>query len=164
MLTLQDASEKPVVVAVLAAMYGAKPMTELMSEQSQEHCWQLQVSVFGSAAADVLAARLASEGELSNAVTQHLMDLSWLEMPECQHPLLQQVLVSELGDLEACWRDSDVKDKLLSLPLLGMKLSSTSVQSQLVRLRVGLQLLKLFFSSGPAVMFKNAAAIVLYRA
>jgi hypothetical protein len=105
-----DASEQPVVVAVLAAMYGAKPMTELMSEQSEEHCWQLQVSVFGSAAADVLAARLASEGELSKAVTQHLMDLSWLEMPECQHPLLQQVLVSELGDLEACWRDSDLKD------------------------------------------------------
>lgn len=102
----------------------------------------------------MLAARLASEGELSKAVTQHLMDLSWLEMPECQHPLLQQVLVSELGDLEACWRDSDLKDNLLSLPLLGMKLSSTSVQSQLVRLRVGLQLLKLFFSSGPAVMFK----------
>jgi hypothetical protein len=45
-----------------------------------------------------------------------------------------------------------------------MKLSSTSVQSQLVRLRVGLQLLKLFFSSESAVMFKNAAVIVLYRA
>lgn len=126
-LTLQDASEQPAAMAVLAALYGAKPMPELLSELSQEQqlhaamladMWQLPA--ISTAAGDALASTLKVQGELSEAVTEQLLHLQ--AMPDCLQPLCKQVLLHLLSNLEQCWADPVLTNKLLHLPLASMEL------------------------------------------
>ncbi len=43
-------------------------------------------------------------------------------MPDCLQPLLKQVLLKVLGNLEQCWTDPVLKGTLLGLPLSNMEL------------------------------------------
>jgi hypothetical protein len=126
-LTLQDASEQPAAMDVLAVMYGAKAMPELLSELSQEQQLQAamladmwQLPAISTKVAEALTSTHSSQGELSEAVTEQLLHLQ--AVPECLRPLLQQVLLSVLGNLERCWAKPDLKQMLLDLPLSSMEL------------------------------------------
>jgi hypothetical protein len=126
-LTLQDASEQPAAMAVLATLYGAKPMPELLAELSQEQQLQAamladmwQLPAISTAAGDALASTLKVQGKLSEAVTQQLLHLQ--AMPDCLQPLCKQVLLHLLGNLEQCWADPALRDKLMNLPLASMEL------------------------------------------
>jgi hypothetical protein len=137
-LTLQDATEQPAAMAVLAALYGAKPMPELLSELSQEQHLQAamladmyhqqqqqqQLPAISTAAASCLADCLKSQGTLPEAVTQQLLRLQ--AVPDCLQPLFKQVLLHLLGNLEQCWADSALSDQLLQLPLSSMELLLSS--------------------------------------
>jgi hypothetical protein len=126
-LTLQDASAKPAAMAVLAARYSAKPMPELLSELSQEQQLQAamladmwQLPAISTAAAAALSQTLSLQGKLSEAVTEQLLSLQ--AVPDCLQPLLKQVLLSVLGNLEQCWTDDDLWCTLINLPLSTMEL------------------------------------------
>lgn len=125
-LTLQDASEQQAATAVLAALYGAKPMPELLSELSQEQQLQAamladmwQLPTISTQAADALAQTLRAQGKLSDAATKQLFSLT--AVPDCLKPLLQQVLLSVLGNLEECWANEPLLDMLVGLPLSSME-------------------------------------------
>jgi hypothetical protein len=128
-LTLQDACEKSATMAVLAALYGAKPMPELLSELSQEQqlhaamladMWQLPT--ISTAAADALT--LTSQGKLSDAASKQLLGLE--AVPDCLQQLLKQLLLALLGNLEQCWADPALLGMLLNLPLSSMELLLSS--------------------------------------
>jgi hypothetical protein len=126
-LTLQDAAEQPAAMSVLAALYGAKPLPELLSELSQEQQLQAamladmwQLPAISTAAAGCLTKSLKSQQQLSEAVTEQLLHLQ--AVPDCLQPLLKQVLLQLLGNLEKCWADPTLRDKLLHLPLSSMEL------------------------------------------
>jgi hypothetical protein len=76
-----------------------------------------QVPDVGEEVADMLAA--AADLELSAAVTERL--LSMQAVPECLEWLLERVLVSQLGNLEAVWADDALRELLLGLPLHAME-------------------------------------------
>jgi hypothetical protein len=125
-LTLQDASEQAAAMAVLAALYGAKPMPELLSELSQEQQLQAamladmwQLPAISTAASNALAQTLSAQGKLSDAATKQLIGL--VAVPDCLQPLLKKVLLSVLGNLEQCWADETLLDMLFSLPLSSME-------------------------------------------
>jgi hypothetical protein len=126
-LTLQDASEQSAAMAVLAALYGAKPLPELLSELSKVQ--QLQAAMLAdmwelpaisTAAAGCLTDCLRSQGKLSEAVTEQVLRLQ--AVPDCLQPLCKQALLQVLGNLEQCWADPALSDKLLHLPLCSMEL------------------------------------------
>lgn len=126
MLALQDASEQPAAMAILAAMYGAKPVPELLSELSQEQQLQAaimadmwQLPAISTAAAGALADTLSSMGKLSDELMQQLSGLQ--AVPDCLRSLLKQVLLPLLGNLERCWSKPMLKGKLLQLPLSVME-------------------------------------------
>jgi hypothetical protein len=124
-LTLEDADQQPAALAVLQALYGVKPLPELLSELTQEQQLQAallsdmwQVPDVGTAAANVLVG--TADGQLSEAVTQSLMSMqAW---PECLHVVAKKVLLSLLGNLEAVWADEALQTQLLGLPLHAMEL------------------------------------------
>jgi hypothetical protein len=126
-LTLQDASEQPAAIAVLAAMYGAKPLSDLLSVLSQEQQLQVamladmwQLPAISTKAARALASTLKAQGKLSETVTQQLLHLQ--AMPDCLQPLAKHLLLQLLGNLEQCWADPILRDRLLQLPLSSMEL------------------------------------------
>jgi hypothetical protein len=125
-LTLQDASEQAAAVAVLAALYGAKPLPELLSELSQEQQLQAamladmwQLPAISAQAAAALAQTLSAQGKLSDAATKQLFSLT--AVPDCLQQLLKKVLLSVLGNLEQCWANETLLDMLFSLPLSSME-------------------------------------------
>ena len=126
-LTLQDASEQPAAMAVLAVMFGAKTMPDLLSELSQEQQLQAamladmwQLPAISTKVAEALTSTHTSQGKLPGTVTRQLLQLQ--AVPDCLRPLLQQLLLSELGNLEQCWAKPDLKQMLLQLPLSSMEL------------------------------------------
>jgi hypothetical protein len=84
--------------------------------------WQLPA--ISTAAADVLAQTLTSQGKLSEAATDQLMHMQ--AVPNCLQPLMQPVLLSVLADLEECWANANLCHKLLRLPLHNMELLLSS--------------------------------------
>jgi hypothetical protein len=124
-LTLQDATEQPAAVAVLAALYGVKAVPELLSELSQE--LQLQAAMLSDmwqlpaiSTAAALAQTLSTQGKLSVAAAKQLIGL--VAVPDCLQPLLKKVLLSVLGNLGEGWADPALKDRLLNLPLSSIEL------------------------------------------
>jgi hypothetical protein len=65
-------------------------------------------------------AQATSSSSLSEAATQQLLRMP--AHPECLQPLLKQVLLGMLGDLEAVWADAALQEALLKLPLHVMEL------------------------------------------
>ena len=113
-------------MAVLAALYGAKPLPELLSELSQEQQLQAamladmwQLPAISAQAAAALAQTLSAQGQLSDAATKQLFSLT--AVPDCLQQLLKKVLLSVLGNLEQCWANETLLDMLFSLPLSSME-------------------------------------------
>lgn len=127
-LVLQDASEEAAALAVLSALYGVKPLPELINSLSQEQ--QLQAAVLAdmwavpevsTAAAEALEKAVESTSAgLSDEATSRLLGMA--AVPSCLQPLLKQVLLSKYGDLEAVWQDAELQKQLLHLPLQAMEL------------------------------------------
>ena len=100
-LTLQDAAEEPAAVAVLAALYGVKPIPELLSQLPQEqqlHAALLadmwQVPGVSTAAVKLLVDAATADQGLSEAAYKQFLQLR--APPSCMLPLFQ-VLVGLLA-------------------------------------------------------------------
>jgi len=126
-ITLPDEQQVPVALAVLAALYGVKPIPELLSELSQEqqlHAAVLadmwQIDAVSTAAVQLLQSAAKKLAGLSAAASKQL--LSMPAYPEPLAPLVEVVLFSKLGDVEAVWGDAELQELLLGLPLAAMKL------------------------------------------
>ena len=120
-LTLQSPSEEPAALVVLKALYGVKPIAELLSELSQQQQVQAAVlaDMWGVQEVSTAAARLLRAApELSAECKDTLLQLPGY--PECLLHVLQKVLLGMVGDLEAVWADSKLQDSLMSLPLPAM--------------------------------------------
>lgn len=120
-LVLQDASELPAAMAVLAALYGVQePLSQeqLVQAVVLAHKWELPTIC--TAAANALTQTFSSQGKLSEAATQRMLRLQ--AAPKCLQPLKKQVLLAVLGNWERCWRHPSLWAKLLKLPLCNMEL------------------------------------------
>jgi hypothetical protein len=111
-LELEDASELPAAMAVLALLYGVRKLLSGLSEEQQ-----------------LQAALLAANWKLphiSTAVVGAFDD----DMPTSLQPLLKQVLLAVFGNLEQSLADSDLRNMLfqLSLPNMELLLSSDELQ------------------------------------
>lgn len=135
MLTLDSADQQPAALAVLEALYAAKPLDEILLELPQEQLlhvamladmWELPS--LSTAAAGQLHEDFNTAGELEDAITQHLLTSD--AVPSCLEPLLKVLLLSEFGNLEAVWADEALQQQLLGLSLHAMKLLLSSGKLQ----------------------------------
>ena len=146
-LTLQDPDEEPAATALLATLYGVKPVNELLGALSQEQQLQAalladmwQMPAVSTAAVQLLVEAAGSDGNGLTAALQNRFN--YLDAhPTCLLPLLKGVvaaglqsgnspaqrigvkrlLLSVLGDLEEVWRDEQLHKALLELPLAAME-------------------------------------------
>jgi len=126
-VTLPDEQHLPAAMAVLEALYGVKPIPELLSELTQEqqlHAAVLadmwQIDAVSTALAELLKHAAQSSDGLSAAAVKQL--LSMPAYPDCLVPLVQVVLLNKLGDVAAVWGDAELQELLLGLPLAAMEL------------------------------------------
>jgi len=130
-ITLPEEHQVPAAMAVLAALYGVKPVPELLSELTQEQqlhaalvadMWQ--IDAVSTNAAQLLERAAQSLDGLSAAASKQL--LSMTAYPDCLEALVQVVLLDKLGDVEAVWGDAELQELLLGLPLAAMELLPAS--------------------------------------
>jgi len=126
-ITLPDEQQVPAAMAVLAALYGVKPIPELLSELTQEqqlHAAVLadmwQIDAVSTGAAKLLMSAAQSSDGLPASASELL--LSMAAYPDCLAPLVQVVLLDKLGDVEAVWGDAELRKLLLGLSLAAMEL------------------------------------------
>jgi len=126
-ITLPDEQQVPAAMAVFAALYGVKTIPELLSELTQEqqlHAAVLadmwQIDAVSTGAVELLKSAAQSSDGLAPATVKQL--LSMPAYPECLVPLVQMVLLNQLGDVEAVWGDAELQELLLGLPLAAMEL------------------------------------------
>jgi hypothetical protein len=152
-ITLPDASYEPAAMAVLSGLYLLKPWPELLAELTPQQqvqaavvadVWQLPTAI--DAAVGVMKTATNSTESLSGVLEQ----LFYLDaVPDCllqtfEHcwqallskysslsavpkgmlPVLEQIMLSKYGDLEAVWAPSgaSLQKALLELPLYAMEL------------------------------------------
>jgi hypothetical protein len=152
-IILPDASHEPAAIAVLAGLYWVKPWQELLADLTPQQqvqaavladMWQLPAA--SQAAVEVLQAAAASTDSLSTVLEQLLslqvvpdcllpvVEHCWQALlgkyseltavPQSTQRLLEQILLSKYGDLEAVWAPggASLQESLLTLPLYAMEL------------------------------------------
>jgi hypothetical protein len=118
-------------MAVLAGLYQVQPWPKLLADLTPQQqvqaavladMWQLPAA--SEAAVGVLQAMAdnADNGDLPSAVLEQLLSLA--AVPDCLMPVLESVLLSKYGDLEAVWNAEGgaLQESLLGLPLHAMAL------------------------------------------
>lgn len=129
-LSLQQAEHEPAAMAVLAALYGVKPLPELLADLPQEQ--QLQAAVLAdmweiptvsSAAVRMLLAAAQQDSSSSSSggssglgvpVVQHFLALE--AYPSCLLPLLSCMITAAMGpSAEAEQQEARIKRTMLSV-------------------------------------------------